>query len=102
MYQMWQSHVKVLTASVRRIPHILYALQLGSYAITIPYKLFLEWKAMGFHQPLANFKYLSDTKLIPYQALTLKSDWRKYKIKHELTEIGVKKFAQDWSAIIKP
>ena len=101
MYKKWNSHVKVLTASVRRLSHILYALKLGSHAITIPFKLFLEWKHIGFSSPLANFKYETDTKPIPYKELELKQDWRDYDLRHDLTDFGLKKFMEDWISIVR-
>lgn len=101
MYGSWDSRVKVLTASVRRVSHILYALKLGSYAITIPFKLFLEWKGMGFPSPLANFKYETDTRPIPYQEIPLKKDWREYNLKHDLTDTGLTKFMEDWRSVVR-
>lgn len=43
LYATGDSHVDVLTASVRNVQHLMYAIHLKSPAITIPYKVFQEW-----------------------------------------------------------
>jgi hypothetical protein len=43
MYRNGDSHVELLTASVRNISHHLYALKLGSDIITTPFEILKEW-----------------------------------------------------------
>ena len=66
------NHVNVLTASVRNIKHLLYALFIKSPVITVPFKVFKEWADGGFLLPKEDFIYdvpgLTD---IPYKELTL-------------------------------
>lgn len=94
-------HVKVLTASVRNIKHILYALWLKSDVITIPFKILKEWSEMGFLVPRPDFIYdvpgLTD---IPYKELTLDVDWHEFNLAHDLTAQGIMKFWEDWKGVI--
>ena len=47
MYQKGDGHVMVLTASVRNIDHLLYALKLDSDIVTAPFKILKEWGEKG-------------------------------------------------------
>ncbi|MCL4359982.1 transaldolase [Patescibacteria group bacterium] len=101
-------HVRVLTASVRTVRHILYALFLKSDVITIPFTVFKEWavppKDSGrepFILPAADFIYdvpgLTD---IAYEEMTLDLDWHEYDTSHDLTTAGVAKFWADWQTVV--
>lgn len=102
MYQSGDNHVEVLTASLRKIEHLYYALQLKSPAITVPFKIFEEWAAKDFPLPQPNFTYdTGSLKAIPYQEIPLDRPWRSYNLQHDLTDTGLKKFMEDWQTIIK-
>ena len=94
-------HVKVLTASVRNIKHILYALWLKSDVITIPFKVFKDWAEQGFPLPAKDFIYdvpgLTD---IPYRELSLDLEWTEYDLRHDLTDTGILRFWEDWKGIV--
>ncbi len=94
-------HVQVLTASVRNVKHILYALWLKSDVITIPFKVFKEWADQGFPLPAKDFIYdvpgLTD---IPYRELSLDNEWIDYDLRHDLTDIGLQRFWEDWKGIV--
>lgn len=95
-------HVKVLTASTRTVKHVQYALKLGSHVITIPQKLYVEWKETGFALPQEDFVYdVPGLAEIPYQELNLDNEWNSFDIHHELTESGVSRFWSDWSAVVE-
>jgi len=101
LYEAGDGHVRVLTASVRNLNHFLYALKLKSPAITVPFKVFQEWAQKGFQIPTLAFVYDVPSLLeIPYQQLPLDNEWSSYNIKHELTDIGVVKFAEDWKRLL--
>lgn len=101
MYKGSDYHVAVLTASVRNLNHFLYALALGSDVITAPYKILKEWADSGMQIPGSNFSYdFGNLKSIPYKNLDINRDWRKFNIKHELTDIGIEKFTSDWNTLI--
>lgn len=94
------NHVNVLTASVRNIKHLLYALWLKSPVITIPFKVFSEW-AKTFELPPQDFIYdVPGLVEIPYRELTLDKNWTDYDIHHDLTDMGIAKFWEDWSSIV--
>lgn len=104
--ELGNGHVQVLTASVRNVKHILYALWLKSDVITIPFKVFKEWALpssgqAGFPLPEKDFVYdvpgLTD---IPYRELTLDKEWTEYDLFHDLTDIGLARFWDDWKAIV--
>lgn len=102
MYALGDGHVDVLTASVRSIKHLQYALKLKSPVITIPFKVFKEWADGGFAVPDENFIY--DTpglKEITYRELTLDKEWNEYDLSHELTDKGLVAFWSDWKGIVE-
>ncbi|MBI2484034.1 transaldolase [Candidatus Uhrbacteria bacterium] len=102
MYKKGDGHVEVLTASVRSLDHFLYALALQSDIITTPAKILHEWHEAGM--PLAGDEFNYDSKELkplPYQELDLARDWTEFDIQHELTDVGVEKFAADWNALIQ-
>ena len=101
MYKNGDGHVDVLTASVRNIEHILYAIYLNSNIITIPYNVFRLWANNNFPQPEVNYVYQAgNLKEIPFrEAVLLGRDWLGYDLNHELTEAGVKRFFDDWTRL---
>lgn len=97
MYRGGDGHVDVLTASVRSLAHLMFALHLESPAITIPMTLFQEWADQGFPLPDEDFTYDGGALTpIPYQEIPLGLDWRSYDLSHPLTDAGLTRFTQDW------
>ena len=102
MYQQGDGHVEVLTASVRSQEHFLKSLELGSDIITSPLKILKEWKETGMPVSSEKLKVESQKlKPIEYEEISLDKSWQEYNIKHELTDKGIEKFAEDWNALIK-
>lgn len=102
MYQAGDGHVEVLTASVRSLNHLLYAIKLGSDIATVPLKILREWAQAGLPIPRENFQYdASGMKPILYEDLDLVQPWPSFDLHHELTDAGIVKFAADWNALIK-
>lgn len=110
MYRSGGSQVEVLTASVRNYDHFQYALKLGSDIITAPFNVLQEWSEKDLVLPTHDYQYSSSAlSSILYQDLIsenahsrfLKKHWTEYDIKHELTDIGIQKFSDDWNALIK-
>jgi transaldolase len=102
LYKKGDGHVEVLTASVRTLDHLLYALKLGSHIITAPLKILREWADKG--QPLPDATYQYDRrklKAIPYRDLDLNKPWQEYDLSHELTTRGMEKFSGDWNSLVK-
>lgn len=95
-------HVEVLTASLRNIKHLLYALHLKSDIITVPFKIFKEWADNGFQLPPEDFMYdAPGLTEIPYKELSLDVDWHTLDLTHELTTAGMAKFWEDWQSIVR-
>lgn len=100
MYENGDGHVEVLTASVRNMNHLLYAIKLGSDIITAPFKILQEWGAKGLPMPGDDFVYHGlDLTSMPYKELDLSRDWRSFGIAHELTDKGIDRFAEDWNSL---
>ncbi|MCC6347454.1 MAG: transaldolase, partial [Nitrospirales bacterium] len=101
MYGKGDGHVEVLTASVRNLDHLLYALKLGSDIITVPYEILREWGEQGLPLPDERYRYEAKAlKSIPYKDIDLTKDWREYDLRHDLTTKGMEKFSQDWNVMI--
>jgi transaldolase len=101
MYRNSDHHVEVLTASVRSIEHLLYAIALGSDIVTVPYEIVKEWGSRGL--PLPDKRYNYDTKglkTIPYKEIDLSKPWKKLDISHDLTVKGMERFSADWNLLI--
>ena len=102
MYESSDGHAQTLSASVRNINHFMACLSLGSDIITAPFEILKEWDEAGLPLPGANFKYdAAGARPIPYQELDINKDWRGFNVKHELTDKGIERFAEDWNKLIK-
>jgi transaldolase len=102
MYQKGDGHVELLTASVRKADHLLYALKLGSDIITVPFNVLKEWGEKGMPMPKSDYVYDSGSlKAIPFKEIDLAKNWETYDIRHELTDKGMERFSADWNALIK-
>lgn len=101
MYRKGDGHVEVLTASVRKIDHLLYALKLGSDIVTAPFQILREWGVRGLPMPGEDYEYdVGDLREIPYKEIDLSGNWRDYDIAHDLTDKGMEKFSADWNSLI--
>lgn len=102
MYKKGDGHVEVLTASVRTLDHLLYAIALGSDIVTAPFAILKEWREKGMPFPGDDFVYSRpDLIEIPYEDITLEEPWTTYEIHHELTDKGIERFSKDWNTLIK-
>lgn len=101
MYRKGDGHVDVLTASVRRLDHLLYALKLGSDIITAPYGILKEWGARGLPLPGEDYVYRHEgLKDLAYKEIDLSKNWQEYDIAHDLTAKGMEKFSKDWNDLV--
>lgn len=103
MYHTGDGHVEVLTASVRSLDHLLYALQLKSNIITSPSKILKEWKEKRLIVPKDSYVYpVKDLKPIPFEEnIILGEKWEEYNLQHDLTDKGVTAFWSDWMGIFE-
>ena len=101
MYEKGDGHVEVLTASVRSIDHLLYAIKLGSHIITSPFAILKEWGERGLPMPGTDYEYRPDNlRAIPYEEIDISKAWQEYNIRHELTDKGMERFSEDWNSLI--
>ncbi len=106
MYAGGDGHVCVLAASLRHLEHLLYTFALDAELATAPAKLLQEWAAGGMPQPDKSFQYRAadaDGKPlqdIPYQDLNLGANWDSFDIRHELTDVGIRKFVSDYQSTL--
>lgn len=103
LYKEGDRHVEVLTASVRSLDHLHYAIALGSPIITLPYKVFEMWQQAGFSQPGQDFVYNRGAlAAIPFREdISLGKPWQEYDISHPLTEKGLAAFWSDWRGLFQ-
>jgi len=95
-------HVQTLTASVRTLDHLLYAIALRSPLVTAPLKVYEAWAAAGFPAPDAKYVYpRGELKAIPYREVSLARSWREYDLQHDLTDVGLRKFAEAWNSLLR-
>lgn len=100
MFKKGDEHVEVLTASIRNLNHLLYAIRLDSDLTTTPFAVLKEWADKSMVVP-SDFNYAPQgLKEIPYQEVDLNRSWTMYDISHELTDAGIKRFSDDWNSII--
>ena len=101
MYDSGDDHVEVLTASVRNLEHLLYAVALGSDIVTAPLKILREWVEQGLRIPDQDYRYqpLNLRDILP-RPVELGRPWGEYGVKHELTDVGIAKFSSDWNNLI--
>ena len=100
MYQEGDGHVEVLTASVRNLGHLLAAVQLGSDILTSPLKVLREWAETGLSMQEDFIYKPAGLKAIPYEEVNLAQEWTAFNILHELTDVGINKFAVDWNKLL--
>lgn len=102
MYGKGDGHVEVLTASVRSMDHILYAVKLASDIITAPFNVLKQWGEKGKPMPAPDYVYdAHGLKPISYEEVDLSRNWEEYDLRHDLTVTGMEKFSQDWNSLIK-
>ncbi len=102
MYKKGDKHVEVLTASVRNIEHLLYAIKLNSDIITAPFNVLKEWSEKKLFIPENDYVYQGkDLKSIPFKEIELDKHWEDYNINHPLTDSGIERFSSDWNALIR-
>ncbi len=99
MYQAWDSHVKVLGASIRNLDHFFGCINANCNIITSPKTVLDQWVAHGLNNDPINYTAeISEKQPIPYRELPLQ-DWVLYDIDHDLTKKGIEKFASDWKGL---
>ncbi|MBI4022487.1 MAG: transaldolase [Candidatus Andersenbacteria bacterium] len=97
MYANGDDHVKVLAASFRRVDNILAVIRLKADILTINLDRFKLWQEAGWPRPDEQWHDQFAGRDIPYEDISLDKDWRGYDLHHDLTDVGLQKFADDWN-----
>ena len=98
MYRKADSHVEVLTASIRNLNHLMSALTLGSDIATVPFKIIEEWAPKRDVQ--SDEVQSPSLRRIPYEEIDMNKAWDAYSITHDLTKKGIERFSNDWNNLI--
>lgn len=102
MYRAWDSHVMVLGASIRTLEHLFECITTGIDIVTIPASVAQLWSAYGVEKNPRDYPLeISERTPIEYRDIP-KQDWVLYSIRHELTDKGLAKFAEDWNMLTHP
>lgn len=110
MFDKSDHHTQLLTASIRSLKQLLYALYLEVDIVTVPFGILMEWAENGLPLLQENSEAISlDSKIylgtqnlkpIPYEELDLDKDFNQFNLQHELTTAGLLKFSQDWNKLL--
>lgn len=111
MYALGDGHVKLLTASIRSVKHLLYALLREVDIVTVPLKIIEEWvnlktpllqNLVSTDQPMNHKAYLASLQKqdIIYQEIDLNRDFTEYNLQHDLTDKGLARFVEDWNKLL--
>jgi transaldolase len=100
MMHQGDGHVEVLAASFRSVDNIFEMINVEADVVTINLGKFQAWADEGWKLPSSDFRYNFDGKDIPYEEIQLGQDWKTYDIHHELTDVGLKQFVDDWNNLL--
>lgn len=102
-YQKVNSHVGILAASVHSVYDIAHVIEARMDMITIPYSDLLGWIDAGMPQSTEGLEEKDTSGLapIPYNDVDMSKDWQSFDISHELTDMGLRRFADDWNAVLQ-
>ena len=102
MYKTANSHVLILAASLRTMNHFMGSISSGADILTCPLTIIEEWVQSGMHVPGEDYQYdAGSLTRIPYVELDLTRKWQSFTIRHDLTDAGLQKFADDWNGLIR-
>ncbi len=100
LYSKGDGHVSVLSASIRSLDHFLASIAYGADIITVPAEILREWAAAGMPVD-SSYEYNTELEQIDFIDFDLQSDWKNLNIQHDLTDVGLQKFADDWNNLVK-
>ncbi len=99
MYKEQNSHVEVLAASIRSLDHMVECLSLNVDRITAPLSVLNEWKNQNFPVSTTS-KNEKNLEPIAFESIDFSRSWENMNLEHQLTSAGLKKFSQDWNALL--
>ena len=96
-------HVKVLSASIRNIDHLMAVFACRSDLVTVPTAILEKWQLAEFPMPGEGYNYPSGSlRPIIYKEVALDQFWTSYDIHNNLTDQGILKFVADYKATLQP
>lgn len=99
MYKELNSHVQIISASIRNVDQLAGAIFLQTDAVTAPRLVLEEWKKSNF---IVKRMDNANLKPIEYVVFNYKNnDWSELNIEHALTDAGLKRFVTDWKLLTK-
>ncbi len=102
MYREENSHVLVLAASIRTSEHLFASLDAKADIITAPFEILRQWAERGTPRPNPEFTYQPENlSPIPYRVFDLSRRWPDFDIRHDLTDKGIQRFADDWNTFLE-
>jgi transaldolase len=99
MYREGNSHVRVLAASVRNLQHLFAAISAADF-VTVPLEVLEQWAKRGLDLPPEHVYAPAELQPVEYRKFDLLDRWDSFDLRHELTEQGLQRFADDWNALI--
>ena len=103
MYRKYESHAEILAASVHSVYDIARTIQEEIDIITSPYDDFLVWlnENTPFSTEGLEKKDGEGLVAIEYVECDLNQEYTSFDIHHELTDIGLGRFASDWNEVLE-
>lgn len=98
MYQELDSHVQVLSASIRSMDHMYEVLRINSNIITVPLRFIEKFNQNGKTIP-EGFEYNTSLSPIEYKDLH-QIKWQDINISHILVDEGIERFVSDWNKLL--
>jgi len=101
MYNLLNSPVQILAASIRSLEDFLELLAMEVDIITAPVNILEEWGKLGMPIPEPKSSLRSgNLKSIDYLEFAPESNWQNLSLEDSMTDMGLVKFVKDWNALI--
>ena len=100
MYKELDSKVEVLGASVRTLRHFDECLKCNCDIITAPLSTLEQYQKDKIYNLEHDQAFVQSLKPIDYLELDYNTDYHNINIQHELTDVGLIKFANDWNSVL--
>ncbi len=103
MFDAEGGHVSILAASIHDVFDIAHVIEEKMDIITIPFDDVRPWVDAGMPRSTEGLEPKDVSGLTPltYEELDLSADWRSFDISHELTDVGLQRFSNDWNEILQ-
>lgn len=103
MYKSGDGHVQVVMASVRDIETFIWGIENGVDIISAPSRVLRAWTEAGKPENLSQEQkdmLAQKGEDLKFVFIDLSHNAHSFALSHELTEVGVKRFAEDWNNLL--